>query len=474
MEEQRKRKKSKGLYRALMLLIVLTAAVLVNLIVRSLPVTWTSPDFSTAKLYTLTDTTKSFLDSLEQEVYLDYICEAGEEDDNVKRLLERYEAENSHIRLKQIDPAVYPGYVSAYSEQRVASNSVIVRTESKSRVVYAEELYSVGTSPVTGRAVETAFNAESLLTGAIGYVTSDKALILYTLSANKEGALSEAFLDAVQKNSIEVKELNLIAEEQVPDDASALLINAPAVDYSDEETEKILDYLEKGGKAVLLFNYSLEPMPNLDRILTNYGLERTPGIILEGDSSRYVSYPYCIIPSVNYTPVTANVYSNVYLLMPMCQGLAVLPSVRSSITMQPLLTVSGASYSKVDVENMTTAEKEEGDIDGPFTVGMQVYEDVDQDGTNDTELVCYSTGYLLDPDYNASVSGSNARLFGDTVNALCSQGASSAVVSSRNLQVQYLMIDTLSANVWSVICVFVIPAAFILFGLGRWLRRRKR
>jgi len=298
--------------------------------------------------------------------------------------------------------------------------------------------------------------------------------ILYTLNANGETPLGEVFQEAIQKNNIEIKELNLVAEESVPEDADAILINASGTDYSDEVTQKILEYLEKGGNAILLSNYTLEERPNLDEILASYGMKRVDGIILEGDSSRYVTYPYCLIPAVNYTDITANVYENAYLLMPMCQGIEEMENHRSSVSLQPLLTTSDSSYSKVDVQNMTTAEKEEGDIDGPFTIGMQAFEDVDQDGQNDTRLVYFSTGYLLDTDYNASVSGTNARLFGDTVNSLCTDAKSSAVVSAKNLMVQYLAIDSFSANFWTVICVFLIPAGIILWGFRTWMVRRKR
>ncbi len=468
------KQRNTGIYRIWMTVIVLSSVVLINLIARALPAEIAAPDFSTSRLYTLTDTTETFLDTLDQDVYLDFICEAGEEDDNMTRLLERYEDASSLIHVQKIDPAVYPGYVTQYSESRVASNSVIVRSEKRSQVVYAENLYSVGTSQVTGRAIETAFHAEGLLTSAIGYVVSTDDRVLYMLNANGEAALPDTFLDAVQKNNIEVKTLNLIAEESVPEDADAVLLGATATDYSEEVTGKILNYLEGGGKAVLLWNYALEKRPNLDRILLNYGLQRVDGIILEGDSSRYMTYPYCILPSVSYSDMTANVYENAYLLMPMCQGIREADTRRASITLQPLLNTSGASYSKVDVQNMTTAEKEQGDIDGPFTIAIQAMEDVDQDGENDTRLVCFSTGYLLDADYNASVSGSNARLFGDVVNSLCSDGKSSAVVSARNLMVQYLAIDSFSANFWTVICVFLIPAVVILCGLRTWLVRRKR
>ena len=54
--------------------------------------------------------------------------------------------------------------------------------------------------------------------------------------------------------------------DKVPDDADAILINTPTVDYSEEEAQKIIDYLEDGGKAIIFSNYTVEDMPNFDSV----------------------------------------------------------------------------------------------------------------------------------------------------------------------------------------------------------------
>ena len=174
---------------------------------------------------------------------------------------------------------------------------------------------------------------------------------------------------------------------------------------SEEEAQKIIDYLEDGGKAIIFSNYTVEDMPNFDSILANYGVEREKGIILEGDSDKYMSYQYCLVPDISYSAITENVYGNGSVLAPMSQGILTSDSHRDSITYQPLLTTSDASYSKEDVENMTTSEKEKGDKSGPFTIGMLIQEDTNNDDEADTEIVYYSTGYLLETNYNQAVSG---------------------------------------------------------------------
>ena len=147
----------------------------------------------------------------------------------------------------------------------------------------------------------------------------------------------------ISKDNVNPLTLNLMTTDKVPDDADAILINTPTVDYSEEEAQKIIDYLEDGGKAIIFSNYTVEDMPNFDSILANYGVEREKGIILEGDSDKYMSYQYCLVPDISYSAITENVYDNGSVLAPMSQGILTSDSHRDSITYQPLLTTSDAS-----------------------------------------------------------------------------------------------------------------------------------
>lgn len=45
--------------------------------------------------------------------------------------------------------------------------------------------------------------------------------------------------------------MNLLSEGAVPDDADCILINAPTGDFSDDEKDAVIDYLENGGKALI-------------------------------------------------------------------------------------------------------------------------------------------------------------------------------------------------------------------------------
>ena len=86
-----------GLYSAAITAVVLVLAVLVNLLVRALPTKYTTFDLSEAGLYTLSDSSAQVAQGLTQDVTIYYLCETGNEDQIISKLLDKYASESSHI-----------------------------------------------------------------------------------------------------------------------------------------------------------------------------------------------------------------------------------------------------------------------------------------------------------------------------------------------------------------------------------------
>ena len=324
-----------GSYSILITVIVIAALVVVNLIVQTLPTDLTQLDFSSNKLYTLTETTTDFMEGLSENVALYYICENGEEDDTTVKLLHRYADASPHVTMQQIDPALYPGFTSQYTEDKVENGSIIVVSKETNKIVSVDDLYTDTYNAATGKSVHVAYDGEGLVTSAIDYVTNKNVPVLYVLNGNGEAAIDDTFLAAIDKNNVEVKNLNLLSED-IPADTAALLINAPEKDYSEEQAKKIITYLENGGSAMITSNYSIYQMPNFDSILQNYGLSRKDGVVFEGDSGHFMTYPYCLIPDMQFNQINQKLYNSAYLLMPMAQAIVPLHTYRASISMYPL------------------------------------------------------------------------------------------------------------------------------------------
>ena len=118
--------------------------------------------------------------------------------------------------------------------------------------------------------------------------------------------------------------------------------------------------------------------------------------------------PYYLVPTVNSTDITSDVASSgYYILMPYAQGIQKSDDVRDTVNIESLLTTSDSAYSKTDL-NSGSLEKEDGDVDGPFDLGVSITETVDDD--KETHIIYYSTSNLLQSQINQMVSGGNEKL----------------------------------------------------------------
>ena len=462
-----------GSYSMAMAAIFIVIVVVINMIVGAIPSKYSQIDVSSSKLYTIGDETKKVLKALDKDVTIYQIAQSGSEDDTISNLLKRYEDESKHIKVEIKDPVVNPKFASEYTKDDLAANSLIVVCGDRNKVISYNDMYSTSVDYNTWQQTTTGFDGEGQITSAIGYVTSEDLPIMYTLSGHGEKDLDSSFKEDIQKANIDIKELNLLTEGKVPDDADCLMIVSPTSDISEEEKTEILDYLEAGGKAMIFSDYTQDDLPNFDAVLANYGVKRAEGIVFEGDSQHYgMQMPYYLVPTVNSTDASSETASaGSYVLAPYAQGIQKTDDVRDTVTIDSILTTSDQAYSKTNMQS-SQIEKEDDDVNGPFDLGVAITEKLDDD--KETQIVYYSTANLMESQANQMVSGGNEKLLLESLSWMTSTDESSSVsISSKSLQSTSLTVTDYDAAFWKICTIGLIPGVFLVAGFLIWLRRRK-
>ena len=462
-----------GSYSMAMAAIFIVIIVVINMIVGAIPSKYSQIDVSSSKLYTIGDETKKVLKALDKDVTIYQIAQSGSEDDTISNLLKRYEDESKHIKVEVKDPVVNPKFASEYTTDDLAANSLIVVCGDRNKVISYNDMYSTSVDYNTWQQTTTGFDGEGQITSAIGYVTSEDLPIMYTLSGHGEKDLDSSFKEDIQKANIDIKELNLLTEGKVPDDADCLMIVSPTSDISEDEKAEILDYLEAGGKAMIFSDYTQDDLPNFDAVLANYSVKRAEGIVFEGDSQHYgMQMPYYLVPTVNSTDASSETASaGSYVLAPYAQGIQKTDDVRDTVTIDSILTTSDQAYSKINMQS-SQIEKEDGDVDGPFDLGVAITEKLDDD--KETQIVYYSTANLMESQVNQMVSGGNEKLLLESLSWMTSTDESSSVsISSKSLQSASLTVTDYDAAFWKICTIGLIPGVFLVAGFLIWLRRRK-
>ena len=462
-----------GSYTMVMSVIFIAVVIVINMIVSTIPSKYSEIDISSQKLYSIGDETKKMLKDLEKDVTIYQIAQSGSEDENISSLLKKYEDESKHIKVEQKDPVVNPKFVSQYTSDDLSANSLIVVCGDRNKVIDYNNIYETSIDYQTYSSQTTGFDGEGQITSAIGYVTSENLPVLYTVEGHGEKDMDSSIKEDIEKANMDIKSLNLLTEGSVPDDADCLFIDSPSTDFSSDEKDAIIEYLENGGKAIIFSDYTTEDMPNFDAILENYGVQRTEGVVFEGDNQHYaMQMPYYLVPTIHSTDASSETASaGYYVLAPYAQGIKQLDDVRDTVKIESILTTSDQAYSKTDL-NSNTIEKEDGDVEGPFDLGVSITENLDDD--KETQIVYYSTSNLMDSQTNQMVSGGNEKLIMESLKWMTDTEESASVsIPSKSLEVSYLTITDYDAAFWKICTIALIPGIFLVIGFVVWIKRRK-
>lgn len=462
-----------GSYSVMISAIFIVIVIVINMIVGSLPSKYTEFDVSSQKLYSIGDETKSYLKKLDKDITIYQVVQSGSEDETLKKLLEKYAEESSHIKVETKDPVVNPKFTSQYTNDEVSANSLIVVCGDRNKVIDYNNIYESTIDYQTYSSQTTGFDGEGQITSAIGYVTSEDLPILYTLEGHGEKEMDSTIKEDIEKANMDIQSLNLLTEGSVPDDADCLFIDSPSTDISEDEKTAIIDYLENGGKAMIFSDYTTEDLPNFDAVLENYGVQREAGIVFEGDNQHYaMQMPYYLVPTINSTDASSETVSGGYhVLVPYAQGIKKMDDVRDTVTINSILTTSDQAYSKTDL-NSDTLEKEDGDEAGPFDLGVSITETLDDD--KETQIVYYSTSNLMESQVNQMVSGGNEKLIIESLKWMTDTEDSATVsIPSKSLSVSYLTLTDYDAAFWKICTIGLIPGFFLVVGFAVWMKRRK-
>ena len=458
-----------GMYSAVVTAVVLAILIAVNVAVSALPASATEYDISASKLYSVTSNTKSVVNALTEDVTIYWIVQADQEDAVIEKLLDRYASLSDHIEVEKRNPDVYPTFAEEYIDEgdAVYNNSLVVECGERSRYIPYTDIY-ITDADMYSYSYSTSFDGEGAITSAIDYVTNPDQPSAYTLTGHGESELPATFADSLEKENITLEELSLLNTDEIPEDADVLIVYAPQSDISEDEAEMLSDYVSGGGKLLVMAGPVQDAeLTNLYSILEPYGVTPVEGVVVEGDRAHYaLTTPAALMPDMASSTITdALIEEGYYIIMPVASGLEVGTN-STSATVTSLLTTSDAAFSKLASHDMTTYEKEDGDIDGPFSLAVSV-EYGDGGG-----IVWFSSSSYLNDLYNAYSSGANNDLTMNAVSSLVGESEAMAI-RSKSLNYNYLTISDSTAGLLKVLMIGVLPLAFLAAGIAVVVRRRR-
>ncbi|HZJ83445.1 MAG TPA: GldG family protein [Clostridia bacterium] len=471
MKNSFKDKKFKyGGYATLMTAVVLAIVVVINLVVGQIPF---KLDLTENRMFSLSEQTDQILENLDQDVQIIGLSKTGAEDKMLDEILQRYRRGSKHVSITYIDPVKNPTFSSKYTKDgtNLREGSYIVESGSKFKVIDYYDLFNISQPDQYGNTRAESLAVEQRVTGAIHYVTAEDLPTVYTLEGHMEQPIPVELRKQMELENYIMENLSLLTEDNVPDDATILMVIAPQQDITPQEEAKIREFLDNKGRAVFLMDVIENDLPNFDALLKSYGIGLNRALTVEGDKNHYFQSPAWILPNMESHDIINPLRNSKRQVLAIgAQGIEELDIKKRSTDIEPLLVTSNNAWGRTDLAS-TTSEREEGDLEGPFNIAVAITDKEwdDKEGRYDeTKLVVVGDAEFLNPQF-ASIG--NADFMLNSLNWLQDEQENISI-RPKSILTQFLTINPFQQLVFAGISVILIPLIILGVGLVMWLRRR--
>ena len=437
-------------------------------------------DCTEKKLYSLSDETKNKIENIDKEITIELI---NMSDYNyVIEYANKYSKVNDKIKVDEIsDLSTRVDLITKYNLENTDS-LIIVKTAEKEKTITIDELYTYDYS--TYQQIDI---TEEALTNAIVEIMIEEKPKIYILSANTYYPTEQVLytvISELQEDANEVNYLDILSTGSVPQDCKCLIITTLAKDLSELERDKILEYIQNGGKIMMLTSQNVLQVdtPNFNQILAQYGISIQFGAIFEQDTSKMLQNA----PEFIITDVNASFMENIDMNMQMCfvdpgkinfeneEKLGEL-----GVTYEAIAKTGETSFIRTNFETNSYTRTENDSEESSCIVAALVTKTINEN--KKSELMIYSNELCasnwqipVSNQYNMQVIDlhNNKDVILNSISHLTER---TDTITIRKTSEQEVYTVTQQQNMIIMIIIFTLPAVIIIAGIIVWqVRRRKK
>lgn len=440
----------KGSYSTVIMVVIIAIVIAANVMFSKLPTAARNIDVSSNNLYSIGDTTHSVLDGLKNDVEIIVIKDKESTDKRISTLLAKYADYSDHIKVTYKDPVLYPSVLTTYDAEE---NNIVIKcdaTDKTTKVAFSDII--VTSTSYYGSTYETSFDGEGQLTKAIDYVSNENNKLIYTISGHGESDLGKNISELISKSNFNVKSVNLLVDNGIPDDCDMLICNQPTKDLADDELKLLREYMENGGKMTVVLADTTTETPNFDALMADYGISKVNGYI--ADTERYYGQNvYQIFPNYSSGDITGKFGSEEYTLLFGSLGLKVEET--DGVTVDEFLTTSDKGAAVVGENDYT---------EGKYTLAAAATKD-------ESRFTVFGSASIIDDEFTSYYTNlMDLQVFMNSITANFDD-VSNISIDSISLQTTYNTIANGSGI--GAIFIGIIPVALLILGFLRWFGRRK-
>ena len=396
--------------------------------------------------------------------------------DRFRNRLGGYEYASRQVSVEYVDADKYPLRAKEYEIQQYGT-VVVEYMDRKERVTTDSE------QDLTNALIKVLNPSKKKVYFLAGHGEKD------TASQASDRAGYNGIAEGLRLDNYEFDKLVLAQTNEVPADATILVIAGPQSDVLEQEVPLLESFLAKSGKLLVL----LDPpddlkggnrMPRLTALLAAWGIKATDTVVVDLSGRTNVATVAVVGPPYPSHPITDRF--NLLTLFPLARGLAPETGAGEGRTPQPFLQTHQRSWAEATMSQLQSPdqlkpEEANGDLVGPVTIGMAVAVPSKPPAPRAPDA---KTDQPPPPETRVAVIGdsdfaSNAYLGGEGnrdlfMNALSWLSQQENLISIRPREAADRRLTLTASQITGMfaLSIFLVPGAILGAGVYTWWRRR--
>jgi ABC-type uncharacterized transport system involved in gliding motility auxiliary subunit len=361
-------------------------------------------DWTSTKLYSLSEKTENVLETLVKPVEVTLFLQPGSTlFDPAKELLERYAAKSNQVTLRVVDPERNLREAQALVDQYQISslNVVVFESDGDKRIVEESALadYDYSGMQFGQGPTMTGFKGEEAFTGAILELAEKrKPKVLWT-TGHGEATLDDTGPEGLSElrnllggENLAMEPWASLGQADVPQGTDLLVIAGPRGNFVQPELEAIGRYLDRGGRLLVLADPELDAKgglipTGLEGWLAGRGVTMGNNLVVDPSSTLpFFGAETIFVRGVGSSPVVESlVQAELPVIFALSRSVG-LGTVPPSMDGSTLLETSAEGWGEIDLANLRGVEKGESDLAGPVPLGVAIAPKKPGDGPGHDEL----------------------------------------------------------------------------------------
>ena len=433
-------------------------------------------DLTQDRANSLSEQTRKILRELKTPVRAVYYAKLAAKE-QVRPFLESYRSLNpAQFTVEYVDPDKQPARVKQAGITRYGTLQLIVQKS----VPENESL-----SEIAAREVKVDELTEEKVTNGLLKILSSKATEICVLTGHGEKSFNSqeadgfiAMKNALNGQSYDLKEVNLVSLGKLPDSCTALMIWGPTKAFFTQEIPLVSDYLKAGGRLVVGLDMSFsgsDAAQELNSILSPWGVRFERALLIDPAIQALQLDASVLLVNQFFKehPVTQDFGDKSAMALPFARPISQTNTQGSSIKLDKILSTSSKAWGESSLKEISSGAVQYSagqDTMGVLNPAVLIEGKLGgSTAARPSRIAAFGSSSFANNTYSRMVN--NSDLFLNAM-AWVLEDESTIAIRPKDKIAGKLEI-TRTQGIWILLSVLGLPLAVASGGIGFWAYRRK-